>query len=168
MCFHASRFDARENEHGKVVLYHDQDDSVWDYELIKTGTHYLNMSSVGGHVSRFHLEAGIAYWHTQKEDTREKWQSIVTLYNHLLVLEYSPIAALNRTYALAKRDGKAVAIREAEKLNLTDSPYYHSLLGELYSGINNAKAFQHYEKALSLIHSPATQAAIKESMERLR
>jgi RNA polymerase sigma-70 factor (ECF subfamily) len=168
MCFHASRFDARENEHGEAVLYHEQDDSRWDHELIKKGTYFLNKSSEGEHISRFHLEAGIAYWHTQKEDTLKKWEHIVDLYNHLLVLEYSPIAALNRTYALAKRDGKQIAIKEAEKLNLTESPYYHSLLGDLYSGIDNQKALRHFETALTLIHSPATQATIRKSMERLR
>jgi RNA polymerase sigma-70 factor (ECF subfamily) len=168
MCFHASRFEARENERGEAVLYHEQDDSRWDQALIKTGTYFLNQSSVGEQVTRFHLEAGIAYWHTQKQDTPAKWGHIVDLYNHLLVLEYSPIAALNRTYALSKRDGKRVAIQEAEKLNLTDSPYYHSLLGNLYSGIDNQQAIRHFETALTLIHSPAAQATIRRNMELLR
>jgi RNA polymerase sigma-70 factor (ECF subfamily) len=164
MCFHASRFDSRENEQGEAVLYHEQDDSRWDQELISKGTYFLNMSSQGEQISRFHLEAGIAFWHTQKQDTREKWENIVDLYNHLLVLEYSPIAALNRTYALSKRDGKHVAIKEAEKLKLTDSPYYHSLLGDLYSGIDGQKALQHFEEALTLSRSPGMQAAVTKRM----
>jgi RNA polymerase sigma-70 factor (ECF subfamily) len=168
MCFHASRFDARKNERGEAVLYHEQDDSRWDQDMIKKGTYFLNMSSVGEQITRFHIEAGIAYWHTQKQDTPEKWEHIVELYNHLLILEYSPIAALNRTYALSKRDGKRVAIKEAEKLNLTESPYYHTLLGDLYSGIDNQKALQHFETALTLIHSPETQATIRKNMERLK
>jgi RNA polymerase sigma factor (sigma-70 family) len=168
MCFHASRFDARKNERGEAVLYHEQDDSRWDQDLIKKGTYFLNMSSAGDQITRFHLEAAIAYWHTQKQDTPDKWENIVQFYNHLLILEYSPIAALNRTYALSKRDGKRVAIKEAEKLNLTESPYYHTLLGDLYSGIDNQKALQHFETALTLIHSPATQVTIRKNMERLK
>jgi RNA polymerase sigma-70 factor (ECF subfamily) len=42
------------------------------------------------------------YWHTIKADTKEKWESILQLYNQLLLIEYSPIAALNRTYALQR------------------------------------------------------------------
>lgn len=168
MCFHASRFDARQNAQGEIVLYHEQDDSRWDQQLIQKGTYFLNLSSEGEQITRFHLEAGIAYWHTQKQDTPEKWTHIVDFYNHLLVLEYSPIAALNRTYALSKRDGKPIAIKEAEKLNLIDSPYYHTLLGDLYSGIDNKKALQYFETALTLIHSPATQAIIRKNMERLK
>jgi RNA polymerase sigma-70 factor (ECF subfamily) len=168
MCFHASRFDARENDQGQTVLYHEQDDSRWDQELIKKGTNFLNASSVGEQLTRFHLEAGIAYWHTQKQDTVEKWEQIVSLYNHLLVLEYSPIAALNRTYALSKRDGKETAIKEAEKLGLTNLPYYHTLLGDLYSGIDNSKALRHFETALELINSSGAQAAIRRHIERLK
>jgi len=29
MCFHASRFEARKNENGELVLYHDQDETLW-------------------------------------------------------------------------------------------------------------------------------------------
>lgn len=168
MCFHASRFDARENERGEAVLYHEQDDSLWDQDLIRTGTNFLNLSSEGEQISRFHLEAGIAYWHTQKQDSHEKWEQIVSLYNHLLILEYSPIAALNRTYALSKRDGKRTAIEEAKKLDLSEHPHYHTLLGDLYSGIDNQKALEHFERALQMLHSPASQATIRRNMEKLK
>jgi RNA polymerase sigma factor (sigma-70 family) len=168
MCFHASRFDARENEEGETILYHDQDDSLWNQELIRTGVQFLNASSTGDQFTRYHLEAGIAYWHTQKQDTLEKWSNIVHLYNHLLMLEYSPTAALNRTYALSKRDGKVAAIAEAQKLGLTGNPYYHSLLGDLFSGVDNARALEHFEKALTLTQSLASQSVIRKNMQRIR
>jgi RNA polymerase sigma factor (sigma-70 family) len=167
MCFHASRFDARENEQGETILYHEQDDARWNKELITKGTYFLNVASVGDHVSRFHLEAGIAYWHTQKQDTLEKWSNILDLYNHLLVLEYSPVAALNRTYALSKAQGKQAAIVEAEKLKLTENPYYYSLLGNLYTDINNTKALEYFETAMTLIKSPSNRATIRRNMERI-
>ena len=168
MCFHASRFDARENDQGETILYEDQDDSRWNKELITKGTYFLNVASVGEEVSRFHLEAGIAYWHTQKEDSLEKWSNILDLYNHLLVIEYSPVAALNRTYALSKVHGKSVAVVESEKLKLTENPYYYSLLGNLHTGIDNAKAVQHFERAMKLTTSPANRVTITRNIERLR
>ena len=30
MCFHSSRFEARKKENGEMVLYDDQDESLWD------------------------------------------------------------------------------------------------------------------------------------------
>ncbi len=167
MCFHASRFDARQTDEGETILYDEQDDSRWDLELIRTGTYFLNFASVGDRVSRYHLEAGIAYWHTQKEDTLEKWSAILDLYNHLLVLEYSPVAALNRTYALSKIKGKEAAIVEAEKLKLTENSFYFSLLGNLYTGIDNVKAIDHYTKALTLTDSESGRNTIRRNMERI-
>jgi RNA polymerase sigma-70 factor (ECF subfamily) len=160
MCFHASRFEARSNQQGEVILYEDQDESLWNRELIDRGEQYLNQSAKGTRLSRYHLEAAIAYWHTMKGDTPEKWENILQLYNQLLQLEYSPIAALNRTFALSKANGKWSAIREAEKLNLESHHLYHTLLGELYSDIDPGKALQHFEKALLLAKSPADKTVI--------
>ncbi|TPG44072.1 RNA polymerase sigma factor [Flavobacterium pectinovorum] len=160
MCFHSSRFDARINENGETILYQDQDETLWNQELIEKGQLYLVKASTGNNLSKYHLEAGIAYWHTQKEDTPEKWQNILQLYNRLLILEYSPIAALNRTFALAKTNGKKEAIIEAEKLNLTNNPFYYSLLGNLYTDIDNKKAIENFEKALQITNSPADKATI--------
>ena len=74
---------------------------------------FRRKAAIGDQPSKYHFEAAIAYWHTVKNNEAERWQRILTLYNHLLGLEYSPIAALNRTYALAKVQGNEKAIEEA-------------------------------------------------------
>ena len=168
MCFHASRFDARTNEDGETILYEDQNETLWNKQLIDKGTYYLNQSSTGNTISKYHLEAGIAYWHTHKEDTAEKWENILQLYNSLLIIEYSPIAALNRTFALAKTRGKKRAIIEAEKLNLTGNHFYYSLLGNLYTDLDNNKAVLHFETALKLASSASDKATITRNIEGLR
>ena len=168
MCFHSSRFEARTNDKGEIILYEDQDEALWNRELIAQGEYFLNEASTGNTLSRFHLEAGIAYWHTQKENTREKWENILSLYNHLLILEYSPIAALNRTFAFARTNGKKEAIVEAEKLNLTDNHFYYSLLGNLYTDLDNEKALLHFETALKLTNSAADKTTIIRNINRLK
>jgi RNA polymerase sigma factor (sigma-70 family) len=167
MCFHASRFDARTNPQGEIILYEDQDTNLWNKELIAKGEFYLNQASHGKHLSKLHLEAAIAYWHTHKADTAEKWENILQLYNKLLQLEYSPIAALNRTYALAKANGVDEAIREAEKLKLTDNHLYHSLLARLYETVNAAKSLSHLKHALALARSDADKAMISKKIKSL-
>ncbi|GAB3927524.1 RNA polymerase sigma factor [Larkinella terrae] len=167
MCFHSSRFDARTNENGETILYEDQDEALWNKELIDRGAYFLNKASTGNQVSKFHLEAGIAYWHTRKENTDEKWENILQLYNNLLILEYSPIAALNRTFAVAKTRGKKEAIQEAEKLKLTTNHFYYSLLGHLYTDIDDKMALQHFETALKLASSNADKATMSKNINRL-
>lgn len=168
MCFHASRFKARKNKNGEMVLYEDQDETAWDQELISKGVYFLRQSSEGNQISKYHLEAGIAYWHTQKADTNEKWENILQLYNLLLQLEYSPVAALNRTYALSKARGKQEAIMEAEKLNLSNNHYYFTLLGELYRDIDTDRAKNNFEKALSLAKTGADKRMIQIQIEKLK
>ena len=164
MCFHASRFDARTDEQGNMILYEDQDPELWDKELISRGKDYLIKAATGNHLSRYHIEAGIAFWHTQKQDTAQKWNQILQLYNQLLQIEYSPIAALNRTYALSKARGKLQAIEEAEKLELYTNHFYFALLGELYTDVDNKIAKEHFEKAISLAKTDADKRTLQKKL----
>lgn len=164
MCFHASRFEARRSASGEIVLYHDQDETLWNEELIGRGAYFLHEATQGNQLSRYHLEATIAYWNTQKKDTPEKWDHILQLYNRLLQLEYSPVAALNRTYALSKVKGKAAAIAEAEKLQLSGNHYYFVLLGELYTGIDDDKAKLYLKQALVLAKTVTDKRTIEQKI----
>ena len=164
MCFHASRFDARKNEHGEIILYNDQDESSWNRELITKGGYHLNQSASGALLSTYHLEASIAYWHTVKADSAEKWENILQLYNRLLQLQYSPVTALNRTYALSKANGKQEAIIEAEKLQLTDNRYYYMLLGELYTGIHDDWAIRNLQRAYILAKTHTEKKLIESKL----
>lgn len=167
MCFHASRFDARMDKNGEMILYADQDTSLWDLDLVSKGAYYLNLAATGNTVSKYHLEAAIAYWNTQKNDSVEKWENILQFYNRLLQLEYSPMAALNRTFALSKARGRQPAIIEAEKLNLTNNQFYFILLGELYSGINNKRAVNHFLQALQLAKTANDKKSILKKIDLL-
>lgn len=167
MCFHSSRFAARKNEKGEMILYQDQDESLWNQELIIKGIYFLHEASKGIEISKYHIEASIAYWHTIKSDTKEKWENILQLYNKLLQIEYSPIAALNRTYALSKANSKEEAIAEAEKLNLLDNNFYFTLLGELYTNIDNKKAKESFQKAIALAKTQTDKQTIQNKIDKL-
>jgi len=168
MCFQSSRFDARVDAQGELVLYKDQDANLWDSELVEQGKYFLNEASSGNTISKYHLEAGIACMHTIQEDSLEKWEGILQLYNQLLIIEYSPVAALNRTYALAKANGKKEAITEAEKINLAGNHLYHSLLGWLYTNVDDEKAILHLQTALQLAKTPNDKKLIGERIRKLR
>jgi len=160
MCFHSSRFDARLNENGESILYQDQDEKLWNQELIERGKYYLDEAFKTDNISKYHLQASIAFLHTSQADSSNKWNNVLQLYNLLLQLEYSPIVALNRTYALAKVKGKPEAIAEAEKLNLADNHLYHSLLGDLYTDLDNKKAILSFQTALTLAKSNGDKTMI--------
>lgn len=167
MCFHASRFTARENSEGSMILYEQQDEDLWDAALIHQGNYFLDRSAQGDTISSYHLEARIAYWHCLKEDTAEKWEEILQLYNQLLMINYSPSVALNRTFALYKANGQKAALAEAEKLKLENDHFYFVLLGELYKDIDNEKARQCYQRALALAKTQTEKDGIREKINSL-
>ena len=164
MCFHASRFEARVGANGESILYDEQDTSLWDTDLISKGAYFLNCAATGNEISRYHVEATIAYWRTQKLDSKEKWQTVLGLYDRLLQIAYSPVVALNRAYVLSKVDGNEAAIIEAEQLNMTDNQFYFMLLGELYLGIDRHRAKKNFERALKLTKSDMDRKIIEKKI----
>ena len=68
MCFHASRFRARKSDGSNIVLYDEQDPTLWDQVLIARGAFYLHQASRGETLSKYHLEAAIAWWHTIRDN----------------------------------------------------------------------------------------------------
>jgi predicted RNA polymerase sigma factor len=99
-CFDAARLSTRLDEHGVFVPLEDQDRSRWDRARIERGLMHLARSATGDHMSRWHLEAGIACEHAiapsiQKTD----WDRIIGFYQVLAQQSWSPIVALNRALA---------------------------------------------------------------------
>ena len=197
MCFHASRFDARREEAsdpgsgagtgeqsdegssdkgssnegssdvGPLILYDNQDESKWDRALIAQGMHYLGLSASGEEISSYHLEARIASWHCVKEDSPEKWEDILHLYDRLLEVNYSPSAALNRTYALYKARGKKEALASAGQLKGVHNHFYFLLLGELYRDVDDEKARWSLQQAIALAGTQTEKRIIQEKLAAL-
>ena len=167
ICFHASRFDARLHDESGFILYEDQDETLWDRELIRQGVDFLNKAATGDQLSSYHLEAGIAYWHCQKEDTSEKWSNILYHYDLLMQVNNSPGVALNRAYAVYKVRGRSAALMEAEKLQLTADHFYYTLLGELYTNLDNRQARANYLKAISLASTETEKRTLQNKIDAL-
>ena len=91
----------------------------------------------------------------------------MSLYNQLLMINYSPAVALNRTYVLYKANGQEEALREAEKLKLENNHFYFLLLGELYKNIDNEKAKLNLEKAFALAKTQTEKQVIQNNINNL-
>ncbi|MEL7002026.1 MAG: sigma-70 family RNA polymerase sigma factor [Bacteroidota bacterium] len=165
MSFHASRLHARTSGEKGDLLYHEQDRTKWNKDLIKKGQKYLSLCAAGNIVSKYHIEAAIAFWHT--EDAPEKWNNILQLYNKLLTIEYSPIIAMNRTYALALANSVDDAIAEAHKLDLKNHHHYFCLLAELYRMNGNTdKEVEYLNEAIRLATKENEKELIKGKLAR--
>jgi RNA polymerase sigma factor (sigma-70 family) len=167
MCFHASRFNARQSNEGDIILYEDQDKNKWDAELIRQGMVFLDLSASGKELSSYHVEARIASWHCIKEDSFEKWNEILSLYDQLMLINSSPGVVLNRLYALYRAKGTEAALKEADSLKMENNHFYFILLGELYKLKDPEQARKQYEKALSLSKTKFERQEIQHKLDLL-
>src|SRR5579859_5166531 len=172
-CFGAARLPTRLDEHGVFVPLEDQDRSRWDRARIERGLIHLARSATGDHMSRWHLEAGIACEHAiapsvQKTD----WDRIAGFYQVLAQQAWSPVVALNRALAVAERDGIDAGRRElialAGEPKLSRYPFYWAARADLERRAGcHAAAREYYERAIVLARSPAERVSFERRIQSL-
>jgi len=168
ICFHSSRFEARLTNEGDFILYEQQDEERWNQELIHQGFYFLNNAASGDELTSYHLEAKIAQCHCIKEDSPKKWTEILQWYDRLLVVNYSPAAALNRIFALYKVKGAKAALAEVKTLQLADNHFYFVLLGELYKELDKNKAIANFNRAKTLAKTTLEKEIIQQKIDAIK
>lgn len=137
MCFHAARFDARVALDGGIVLFEDQDRSVWNWGDVREGMAWLARSAAGEELTRYHVEAGIAWEHCRAPTFADTdWRRIADGYELLDRIAPSPVHALNRAVAEAHLYGPRAGL---DRLAAVESesiparyPGWHAVAGELH------------------------------------
>lgn len=164
MCYQSSRLEARVDTSGQTLLFDEQDRALWDNELIQQGHYYLVTATESAEISKYHLEAGIAYWHTT--DDPGKWEQILRLYDQLIHIDQSPVTLLSRCYVFSKVHGKESAIAVVENLEW-ESYHRYALLGYLYREIDPQKAQYYYNKALNFNVAETVRQQLQRELSQL-
>jgi RNA polymerase sigma-70 factor (ECF subfamily) len=156
-----ARRGTRVDAEGRLVRLDQQDRSRWDQVAIAEAHELIVAGLRGGRPGRYVLEAAIAALHAQAPTfDQTDWPQIVTLYDHLLSIWPSPVAALNRTVALAQVRGPDHALSEIERLEragrLDGYRYLPALKAEFLQRLGrNAEAALAYRRALDLTANEA-------------
>ncbi len=117
MLLNASRFRSRQDEEGNIIPMPEQNRTLWNRALINRGIFYLGKATTDNNISVYHILAGISAHHCAAPDfASTDWNSILSLYDKLLLLDNSPVVILNRTIALSKVKNPEAAIEELEKI----------------------------------------------------
>lgn len=127
MLLHESRRAARTSPMGDVVLLQDQDRSLWDRAAIAEGGALVRRALASRRAGPYAIQAAIAAVHAEAPAPEATdWPQIVSLYDALLRVAPSPVAALNRAVAVAMRDGPAPGLAEIDAiLEAGDLAGYH-------------------------------------------
>lgn len=153
--FDLSRFDARFSAEGDIIDLENQDRSLWQQELIKVGSAYLNEARTDV-LTSYHIEATIAYLHCSAPAFQSTdWSKIVTLYSKLQSINESPFVKLSMAIAQFYAGDVSNSLKILEELgSITYINRYHLYqvtLGKVFRGLGQKeKAQLHLEKALHL------------------
>jgi RNA polymerase sigma-70 factor (ECF subfamily) len=117
MFLQASRLASRVDAAGDLLLLAEQDRSQWDQTLVHTGLRHLGLAAEGDEFTEYHAQAGIAAVHaTAPTYEATDWAHLLTLYDRLLEVAPSPVAALNRTVALTMVHGPCAGLEALEMI----------------------------------------------------
>ena len=127
-----ARRRARTTAVGELVLLAQQDRGLWDRQLIDQGQALVRQCLRLNRPGPYQIQAAINAVHSDAPTADlTDWRQIVQLYDQLLALAPSPIAALNRAVAVAEVDGPAAALALTDDLELDGYHLFHAIRADL-------------------------------------
>ena len=168
-----ARRAARVSPAGELVQLADQDRSRWDAARIAEGRDLVAGALAARRPGPYQLQAAIAACHCDAPSAETTdWRQIVALYDALLIVEPTPVAAANRAAAVAMADGPAAGLaimtRLAAEPALAGWAPLHIAKAQLHGQLGDTdRALAGYQLALQLGGSDAQREFIRSRLRDL-
>jgi predicted RNA polymerase sigma factor len=163
MLYAEARRRARRSRDGEYVPLANQDQSLWDLQMIAEAEALILRFSALRSIGRYQLEAALQSAHVYRCRTgHANWAEVLQLYDALLALTNSPVVAINRALAIAERQGADTALHAmpdlaADKRLAEYQPYWAARAELLARTGANGEAHQAYEIAIGLERDSAVR-----------
>lgn len=134
-----ARFKSRQDKDGNLVIFTDQDRSLWDKELIARGIHLLHTQTRTSSFNKYQLQAGIAAEHCMAQSFQKTdWESIYQQYSLLATIDPGPVVQFNMAIARFYFGQKQEAIDMLLKMDhIKDKTLLYATIGTLYKALND-------------------------------
>jgi RNA polymerase sigma-70 factor, ECF subfamily len=164
-----SRRPARTTADGRFVLLADQDRGLWDPRLIAEGQEIVRRCLLRNEPGAYQIQAAISAVHSDASDAgATDWRQIVLLYDQLLIIEPSPVVALNRAVAVAEVDGPEAGLALVDGLDLGGYHLFHAIRAELLRRLGRSEeAARACDAALARTDNAAEQDLLRRRRETL-
>jgi RNA polymerase sigma-70 factor (ECF subfamily) len=168
-----ARRPARLDETGAMTPLSEQDVGLWDRRLIGEAMALLRRAADLGRSGPYQLMAAIHAVHATRLETGfTAWANVVALYDALLTVRPSPIAAVNRAVALAEAQGPdaglaALSAVEGPERLAAWLPYQAARAGLFAKAGREAEAAQALRAALALHPAPAERLFLERRLASL-
>jgi RNA polymerase sigma-70 factor (ECF subfamily) len=164
-----SRRPSRTTAAGELVRLADQDRGLWDRALIAEGQAIVRRCLRLNRPGPYQVQAAINAVHADAPTAAATdWPQILTLYDQLLAVGPSPVAALNRAVALAEVAGPDAALGAVDSLALDDYYLFHAIRADLLRRLGrDAEAALAYDAAIERTGHAAEQDFLRRSRDAL-
>ncbi|MDX5312583.1 MAG: RNA polymerase sigma factor, partial [Rhodococcus sp. (in: high G+C Gram-positive bacteria)] len=146
-----ARRPARTNAHGDLIPLAAQDRTLWDRDLISEGQALVRRCLQLRRPGPYQIQAAIAAVHSDAATVgATDWRQVVALYDQLLVVAPTPVAALHRAVAVAEVDGPGAGLDLVDNLDLDRYHLWHAVRADLLRRLGRLpEAAAAYDAALA-------------------
>jgi RNA polymerase sigma factor (sigma-70 family) len=170
MLLQDSRRDARVTAEGDLILMEDQDRTRWDAAAIREGARLVADALRLGRPGSYQLQAAIAAVHARATTPEQTdWRQVAVLYDRLMRIAPTPVAALNRAVAVAMADGPERGLALIDEVRGLDRYHLlHAARADLLRRANRPdEAVRAYRIALELAQNGRERAFLERRLAEL-
>ncbi len=168
-----ARRPARRNQRGEYVPLAEQDQALWNTQMIEEAERLLRHASSMGAIGRYQLEGALQSAHVDRcRSGRANWPEVLQLYDALFALSGSPVVAINRALAMAELQGAAAALTGLQEVasdaRLREYQPYWAARAELLAKTGaHEEASRAYEVAIGLEKDESVRRFLRQRQWRL-
>lgn len=172
LLMHSARFDARVDHNQCIVLLAAQERSAWNWPQIREAMQWMLASASGDRLSRYHIEAAIAWEHCRSESVADTdWSQVTHLYSLLTAVAPSAMVRLNLDIATSYSHGLDLGLSRLLSISDVDRrmlrPWWDCAVADLYYRQKKTElARSHWNDALLLASSHAQRELISRKLSK--
>ena len=145
-----ARRAARVSADGSLVRLADQDRRQWNRALIREGQALVRRCLARNQPGPYQIQAAINVVHSDARAVADTdWRQILMLYDQLMTVAPTPVAALNRAVAVAEVEGPHAALTIVDRLHLERYYLFHAIRADLLRRLGrSSEAARAYDAAI--------------------
>ena len=164
-----ARRPARTGAEGNIVLLAVQDRRLWNRDLIAEGQTLVRECLRRNQPGPYQIQAAVNAVHSDASTAAETdWWQVLQLYNQLLIIDPSPIVALNRAVAVAEVEGPDAALAVLDGLELGHYYLFHGVRADMLRRLGREdEAAIAYEAAIGRTNNLTEREFLKRRLRGL-
>ncbi|BCL14311.1 RNA polymerase sigma factor [Micromonospora sagamiensis] len=164
-----ARRPARTGPGGELVRLAEQDRDRWDADLVREGQDLVRRCLRRNQPGPYQIQAAVNAVHSDARTAADTdWWQILALYDQLMAVAPSPVAALHRAVVVAEVDGPGPALALVDALDLGQHHLFHAIRADLLRRLGrDADAVFAYQSAIARTENTVERELLRRRRQEL-